>query len=74
MPGVSTSSAMIERPKKMAEPIIEPTTSAVVAAYGLKGGLSVPLLLALATAIWVWTLPETRRRDLARIARPQAQV
>jgi hypothetical protein len=22
---------------------------------------------ALATATWVWTLPETRRRDLARI-------
>jgi MFS family permease len=27
---------------------------------GLAGGLSVPLLLALATASWVWVLPETR--------------
>jgi len=31
-----------------------------VAAHGLAGGLSVPLLLALATAAWVWVLPETR--------------
>ena len=42
--------------------------SAVVAAYGLQGGLSVPLILALATATWVWTLPETVRRDLAKVA------
>lgn len=42
--------------------------SAMVGAYGLKGGLSVPLVLALATATWVWTLPETLRRDLSRIA------
>jgi MFS family permease len=27
---------------------------------GLAGGLGVPLVLALATATWVWTLPETR--------------
>lgn len=40
-----------------------------VARYGLAGGLSVPLVLALATASWVWTLPETRQRDLARIGR-----
>jgi MFS family permease len=38
-----------------------------VVAYGLAGGLSVPLVLALATATWVWTLPETRLRDLAAI-------
>jgi MFS family permease len=36
-----------------------------VSAYGLKGGLGVPLILALATATWVWTLPETSRRNLA---------
>jgi len=36
-------------------------------AYGLTGGLAVPLVLALATATWVWTLPETRTRDLAHI-------
>ncbi len=39
-----------------------------VAAYGLAGGLGVPLMLALATATWVWTLPETRDRNLAKIA------
>jgi MFS family permease len=39
-----------------------------VSAYGLAGGLGVPLVLALATANWVWTLPETRARDLTRIA------
>src|SRR3954453_2059867 len=36
-----------------------------VSAYGLAGGLGVPFVLALATAGWVWTLPETRARDLA---------
>ena len=38
-----------------------------VAGYGVRGGLGVPLVLAMATAMWVWVLPETRRRDLARI-------
>lgn len=36
---------------------------------GLTGGLSVPMVLALLTASWVWTLPETRLRDLASIRR-----
>ncbi len=40
-----------------------------VAAYGVKGGLSVPMVLALATASWVWTLPETRARDLSSVAK-----
>jgi MFS family permease len=39
----------------------------VVMIYGLAGGLSVPLVLALLTATWVWTLPETRHRNLAAI-------
>ena len=39
----------------------------VVLSYGLPGGLSVPLVLAMATATWVWTLPETRQRDLSKI-------
>jgi MFS family permease len=43
--------------------------SLFVTAYGLKGGLGVPLVLAFATATWVWTLPETSRRDLAAISR-----
>ena len=34
--------------------------SHAVAWNGLKGGLSVPLVLAIGTATWVWTLPETR--------------
>jgi MFS family permease len=41
--------------------------SQFVVMYGLTGGLSVPLVLALATATWVWTLPETRTRDLKAI-------
>ena len=28
--------------------------------FGLAGGLGVPMVLALATASWVWMLPETR--------------
>lgn len=39
-----------------------------VARHGLAGGLGVPLVLALLTATWVWTLPETRTRDLSAIA------
>ena len=38
-----------------------------VARHGVAGGLGVPMVLALATASWVWTLPETRSRDLAAI-------
>ncbi len=40
-----------------------------VGSYGLAGGLSVPLALALATGMWVWTLPETRSRNLAEVGR-----
>ena len=38
-----------------------------VGLYGLTGGLSVPLVLAVATAAWVWTLPETRGITLASL-------
>ncbi len=38
-----------------------------VARHGLAGGLGVPMVLALLTASWVWTLPETRQRDLAAV-------
>jgi MFS family permease len=38
-----------------------------VASHGLAGGLGVPFVLALATATWVWTLPETRLRNLAHV-------
>jgi MFS family permease len=40
-----------------------------VARAGLAGGLSVPLVLAIATASWVWTLPETRGIALPTLAR-----
>jgi MFS family permease len=40
-----------------------------VGLYGIKGGLSIPLILALATATWVWTLPETKARDLAHVVK-----
>lgn len=38
-----------------------------VATYGMSGGLSVPLMLALATASWVWVLPETRGIELTSL-------
>jgi MFS family permease len=41
--------------------------AAVVARHGFSGGLAVPMLLALGTGTWVWSLPETRSRDLAKI-------
>ncbi|HEV8550833.1 MAG TPA: MFS transporter [Polyangiaceae bacterium] len=37
---------------------------------GLAGGLGVPLVLALLTASWVWTLPETRGIRLPTLERP----
>jgi MFS family permease len=40
---------------------------AAVTRAGLAGGLSVPLVLALATASWVWVLPETRGIVLPRL-------
>jgi MFS family permease len=39
----------------------------VVSLYGVRGGLCVPLVLAMATGAWVWVLPETRQRDLGHI-------
>jgi len=38
------------------------------AQYGLAGGLAVPTVLALATASWVWVLPETRGIALPRLS------
>jgi MFS family permease len=45
------------RAAQLLAPVI---VSHAVAWKGLEGGLSVPLVLALGTATWVWTLPETR--------------
>jgi MFS family permease len=39
-----------------------------VAWKGLAGGLSVPLVLAIGTASWVWTLPETRGIELPKLS------
>ena len=36
--------------------------------WGLAGGLAVPCVLALATASWVWVLPETRGIPLPRLS------
>jgi MFS family permease len=41
--------------------------SIMVAREGLAGGLSVPLTLAVLTAMWVWVLPETRGIILPRL-------
>ncbi len=41
-----------------------------VAGHGLAGGLTVPLVLALLTATWVWVLPETRGIALPSLAAP----
>jgi len=45
-----------------------------VARHGLQGGLGVPMVLAMLTATWVWTLPETRHRDLGAIAGASSPV
>jgi MFS family permease len=37
-------------------------------AFGVAGGLSVPMALAIATASWVWVLPETRGIVLPTLA------
>jgi MFS family permease len=48
--------------------IIAPVVvQAAVLRGGLAGGLSVPLVLALATASWVWVLPETRGIGLSSL-------
>jgi MFS family permease len=43
---------------------------AAVVRDGLAGGLSVPFALALATASWVWVLPETRGIALPSLGEP----
>ena len=47
----------LARAAQLGTPLI---VSVAVQGYGLAGGLSVPICLALLTASWVWTLPETR--------------
>jgi hypothetical protein len=45
----------------------------MVARHGLGGGLAVPCVLALATASWVWVLPETRGIALPTLRDPSAE-
>jgi MFS family permease len=47
----------LARAAQLGAPVL---VSHAVLMYGLTGGLGVPLVLALCTASWVWTLPETR--------------
>jgi MFS family permease len=54
----------LARSVQLAAPI---AVSHAVGAYGLAGGLSVPLGLAIATGTWVWVLPETRGIALPKL-------
>jgi MFS family permease len=55
----------LARTAQLATPVL---VGAMVAHFGLSGGLAVPTMLALATASWVWVLPETRGIALPRLA------
>jgi MFS family permease len=57
----------LARAAQLATPVL---VGFAVARAGLAGGLAVPCLLALATAAWVWVLPETRGIALPRLAPP----
>jgi MFS family permease len=52
------------RAAQLLAPVI---VQAAVLRAGLAGGLGVPVVLALATAAWVWVLPETRGIALPRL-------
>jgi MFS family permease len=60
----------LARTAQLATPVV---VGLAVARYGLAGGLGVPCLLALATASWVWVLPETRGIALPRLSSSTAQ-
>ena len=55
----------LARAAQLVAPVL---VSWAVLRYGLPGGLGVPMILALATAAWVWTLPETRGITLPTLA------
>jgi MFS family permease len=56
----------LARAAQLLAPVV---VQAAAAREGLAGALSVPLVLALATASWVWVLPETRGIVLPRLRR-----
>jgi MFS family permease len=60
----------LARTAQLATPLV---VGLAVARHGLGGGLAVPCLLALATAAWVWVLPETRGITLPSLGSPRAQ-
>ena len=55
----------LARTAQLATPVI---VALAVNRWGLAGGLGVPCVLALATASWVWVLPETRGIALPRLS------
>lgn len=55
----------LARAAQLLAPVV---VQAAVARDGLAGGLSVPMVLALATASWVWVLPETRGIALPKLS------
>jgi MFS family permease len=42
-------------------------TAVARAGYGLAGGISLASLFSLLAGLWIWTLPETRGRDLSSL-------
>ena len=58
----------LARAAQLLAPVV---VQAAVLRAGLAGGLGVPMVLALATASWVWVLPETRGIVLPTLARGQ---
>ena len=56
----------LARAAQLLAPVV---VQAAVLRAGLAGGLGVPMVLALATASWVWVLPETRGIVLPTLAR-----
>jgi MFS family permease len=55
----------LARAAQLATPVV---VGIAVSRHGLAGGLAVPCVLALATASWVWFLPETRGIALPRLS------
>ena len=45
-------------------------TRVAQAGYGLSGGISLACLFSLLAGLWIWTLPETRGRDLRLLDTP----
>jgi MFS family permease len=60
----------LARAAQLLAPVV---VQAAVASHGLSGGLGVPVVLALATASWVWLLPETKGIALPSLAPSAAE-